>query len=92
MLPDTLLPAPSLLSGIRVLGKNNLSVLSTKCPGHRTLIQETIAFPLYYTGLTDSVSVSVNEGPPTNMRLERDYFLILDVAIGAENMTTVVFK
>ena len=54
-------------------------------------VQETIAFPLYYTGLTDSVSVSVNEGSPTDMRLERDYFLILDVAIGAENMTTVVF-
>ena len=55
-------------------------------------VVETIAFPLYYTGLTDTVLISVDEGPAVTMTVERDYFLLLELAIAPTNMTTVVFS
>eukprot|EP01046_Picozoa_sp_COSAG06_P040014 COSAG06_NODE_4797_length_3947_cov_1.454782_3_plen_407_part_00 len=58
----------------------------------RLEVVETIAFPLYYTGLTDAVLVSIDEGPAVKMTVERDYFLLLGLTITPNNMTTVVFS
>ena len=53
---------------------------------------ETIAFPLYYTGLTGAVLVSVDEAAPVMMTIARDYYLLLELTITPRNLTTVVFS
>ena len=58
-------------------------------PTHRTLA-ETVALPLYYTGLTDVVMVQVNGAPPVRMRLERDYFLLLPISMGPVSVNTIL--
>ena len=56
-------------------------------------VTETVAIPLYYTGITAlTVSVSINEASPVELQVERDYYLLIDVYIAAQNMTTLVFK
>ena len=55
-------------------------------------VVETIAFPLYYTGLTDAVLVSVDEAAPVMMTIARDYYLLLELTITPRNLTTVVFS
>ena len=58
-------------------------------PTHRVL-EETVALPLYYTGLTDAVSVQVNDEAPVKMHVERDYFLLLPMRMEPVSVNTVV--
>jgi hypothetical protein len=50
------------------------------------------ALPLYYTGLTDAVMVTVNGTAPVKMQLERDYFLLLKLEMGSSSYTTILFS
>ena len=58
-------------------------------PTHRVL-EETVALPLYYTGLTDAVLVRVNDEAPVQMHIERDYFLLLPMRMEPISVSTVV--
>ena len=45
---------------------------------------------LYYTGLTDSCSVSVNEASASTVQLKRDYSIELQMMLPAQSIHTVV--
>ena len=61
-------------------------------------VTETIALPLYYTGLTDGVLVTLGNASstgaadpaPVKMQLERDYFLLLKLEMAPSSYTTVL--
>jgi len=51
----------------------------------------TISLPLYYSGLTDGVVVTVGDGgKPVKMKLARDYSLPVDVALPPKSTSYVV--
>lgn len=54
------------------------------------VLTETIALPLYYTGLTGDVMVALNGATPIRMTLERDYALLLRVVMVPVSVNTVV--
>jgi hypothetical protein len=52
----------------------------------------TVAVPLYYTGLTTSAMVSVDDGTPKVLALARDYSVSLPMEMAAGSIHTVVFS
>ncbi len=55
-------------------------------------ITRTLNINLYYTGLRDKVEVSLEDGPPLEKYLSRDYKLSLQLTIPAHSQVWVVFK
>ncbi len=53
-------------------------------------IERSIELPLYYTGLGDSVRVSIDGGSPKEMQIDRDYKLTLPLTIPAKGHTCVL--
>lgn len=51
-----------------------------------------LKLPLYYTGLTDSASVSVNGSAPATYKLERDYNITVPVEIDAHGSAWLIIK
>eukprot|EP00754_Rhynchopus_humris_P025613 Rhum_TRINITY_DN14949_c0_g1::Rhum_TRINITY_DN14949_c0_g1_i1::g.128763::m.128763 len=54
-------------------------------------LMATISVDLYYTGLTDTVAVSINDGASTTMRLARDYSVVVQIAMPAKSIHYVSF-
>lgn len=50
-------------------------------------LNQSIAFPLYYTGLTDSALFSREGGAPVAYALARDYSVTLPVALAPQSVT-----
>ncbi len=57
-----------------------------------TKITKTIKVPLYYTGLSDSVAVQIEEKGVESYSLERDYSILLEITIQPNSYTWAVFK
>jgi hypothetical protein len=55
-------------------------------------LKTTVRLPLYYTGLTQSAKVSVEEGKPRSYRLSRDYSISVTVTIPAKGLTWLVVE
>ena len=55
-------------------------------------ITRTIRLPLYYTGLTESASIRVQESPARTYPLTRDYAAEIEVALPAEGYTWLVVE
>eukprot|EP01061_Rhynchopus_euleeides_P012170 TRINITY_DN21794_c0_g1_i1.p1 TRINITY_DN21794_c0_g1~~TRINITY_DN21794_c0_g1_i1.p1 ORF type:complete len:724 (+),score=276.15 TRINITY_DN21794_c0_g1_i1:54-2225(+) len=55
-------------------------------------LRPTISINLYYTGLSTSVQVSVNGGPPQTLQLERDYTVSLTLSMPAKSVHYVTFS
>ncbi|HWV71929.1 MAG TPA: hypothetical protein VN040_09450 [Pseudosphingobacterium sp.] len=55
-------------------------------------IRRKIELPLYYTGKYETVWVSIEEGVPTNYKLNRKYKIELEIEIPAEGYTWLVIK
>ena len=53
-------------------------------------ITEKIALPLYYTGLTLDASITLEGGHPQEVRLERDYSVLIDVTIPPKSATWAI--
>ncbi len=51
----------------------------------------TIRVPLYYAGLVDQVLISHEDGPPRQLRLDREHALELEVTVPAQGQTWFVF-
>ena len=56
------------------------------------LIETTLDVDLYYTGLTDVARVSVEEGPPVELKLDRDYGVEITLEIPARGMSWAVIR
>ena len=52
-------------------------------------LKENITLPLYYSGLTDDVLVSVGGAKATQSTLERDYSLTLELSLAPKSTTWV---
>jgi hypothetical protein len=61
---------------------------------NQTPQQQTAALvvPLYYTGLTDSAKVSVEEGAHVTHTLARDHSITLNVSLAPMSLTWVLIK
>ena len=55
-------------------------------------ISKTLTVPLYYTGLTDGVTVEMRDGRRDQLELDRDYSLELRVEVLAQDYYWVIFK
>eukprot|EP00048_Salpingoeca_helianthica_P016197 m.230956 g.230956 ORF g.230956 m.230956 type:complete len:742 (-) comp18202_c0_seq1:20-2245(-) len=55
-------------------------------------IRGTVSLPLYYTGLTDSALVSVNEGPASSIALDRSHHITLALTMPPRSIHTVVIS
>lgn len=55
-------------------------------------IKRTIKLPLYYTGLTETASVSIKGEAPKNYTLARDYTIAVDVTIPANSYTWLLIE
>jgi len=55
-------------------------------------IERSIVLPLYYTGLSDRVLVSIDGQPAREMQLDRNYELPLSVTIPANGHTCILFE
>ena len=55
-------------------------------------IHRRIALPLYYTGLTQTAAIRIEDGPSTTYTLERDWSVHLDVTIPAGGYTWLVVE
>lgn len=53
-------------------------------------LNQSIRFPLYYTGLTDSAAFSREGAPPTMLPLARDYSVTFYVAMAPQSATWFV--
>lgn len=52
-------------------------------------LKENISLPLYYSGFTDDVLVSVGGTTATKSTLERDYSLTLEISLAPKSTTWV---
>ena len=59
-------------------------------PTNRVLT-ETVGIPLYYTGLSTTVRVSINDAAPVSMALGMDYFVFLALKQQPTSTTTILF-
>ena len=50
-------------------------------------LNQTLSFPLYYTGLTDTATFSREGGAPFQVPISRDYSVKLSVAVPAQGVT-----
>lgn len=55
-------------------------------------IRRTMNVNLYYTGLTDSATISHRDQSPTNVKLSRDYRAAIDIEVPAQDMTWYVIR
>lgn len=55
-------------------------------------VQKTLSVPLYYTGLTDDVSVREQDGPPKKCALDRQFKIELNVDVPASSRTWFVIE
>lgn len=55
-------------------------------------VQRSLRVPLYYTGLTQSAIVTDHAGSKSDLRLERDYSVQLDIDVPAEGMSWYLFE
>lgn len=55
-------------------------------------LRETLILPLYYTGLTDLVQVSLNDSPFFLAVIDRDYRLRIDLDMPKKSIHSVVLK
>ena len=55
-------------------------------------MQARVSVPLYYTGLSTSAMVRVDEAPPKAMALGRDFSVVLQLPMAARSVHTVVFS
>ena len=53
-------------------------------------LSDNVTLPLYYSGLTDGVMVSVGGAAPTKASLERDYSLSVPVTLAAKSTTWIL--
>ena len=60
-------------------------------PTHAPLTRELV-IPLYYSGLTDHISVEDNDGKRTNHQLDRQYRLRLKVSVPPMGVASYVFR
>lgn len=52
----------------------------------------TFDLNLYYTGETDSVAVTIEEGPTQTVALARDYTVPVSIALGPQQVSYAVFR
>ena len=55
-------------------------------------VQRALRVPSYYTGLTQNAIVTDSEGNKSDLRLERDYSVQLDIDVPAEGMSWYLFE
>ncbi len=55
-------------------------------------IKRTISLPLYYTGLSESASISIGEEPPSSYTLSREYEVEIEVSIPANGSIPILIK
>ena len=55
-------------------------------------VQRKLKLPLYYTGLSGSAAIRVQDGSPKRVRLARDYTIEVDVTIPAHGWTWLVIE
>eukprot|EP00041_Stephanoeca_diplocostata_P022131 m.524555 g.524555 ORF g.524555 m.524555 type:complete len:930 (+) comp21989_c0_seq4:241-3030(+) len=55
-----------------------------------TAIATNVSIPLYYTGLTTTAHISVNEGPQTSLPLARDFSISVHLVMPPRSVHTVV--
>ncbi len=55
-------------------------------------IRRTVNVNLYYTGLTDSATISHRDQSPTNVKISRDYRAAIDIEVPAQDMTWYVIR
>jgi hypothetical protein len=55
-------------------------------------IQRSISLPLYYTGLSESATISIGEGEPATYSLSRDYQAEIEVTIPANGSSSILIK
>jgi hypothetical protein len=55
-------------------------------------IHRRISIPLYYTGLSETANISIDEGPWTGYTISRDYLVEVDVTIPAHASLPIIIK
>jgi hypothetical protein len=55
-------------------------------------LEATLVLPLYYTGLTDTATVRIEEGQPVRHSLDRKFQLPLSLRVGARSCTWLVIE
>lgn len=54
-------------------------------------LSDNLTLPLYYSGLTDKVQVSVGGAAAADMTLRRDYSVVVPVSVPAKSTTWILF-
>ena len=57
-----------------------------------TTMERTINLPLYYTGLENEVSISIEEQTSNLYNLNRDYSIDIKISIPANSYTWITIK
>lgn len=55
-------------------------------------IHRTISLPLYYTGLTDEIELSINDGPWQKSNMNRMYDFKLDIELPAQSGNWIIIR